>query len=124
MDFFEQMGSAALGSRLRRLSEQMTAQAADVYALYQIPFEPRWFPVFCAVAQQPGQSVNELAHVVGHTHAAVSQVVKELVKHGLVSTERGSADLRRSAVTLTEKGAALWPALQEQAADVRQATEA
>ena len=124
MDFFEQMGSAALGSRLRRLSEQMTGQAAEVYTLYRIPFEPRWFPVFCAVAQQSGQSVGELAQAVGHTHAAVSQVVKELVKHGLVSTGRGEADLRRSVIILTEKGADLWPALQEQAGDVRQATEA
>ena len=124
MDFFEQMGAAALGSRLRRLSEQMTGQAADVYSLYRLSFEPRWFPVFCLVAQQPGQAVGELADAVGHTHAAVSQVVKELVKHGLVSTERSNTDLRRSVVALTEKGANLWPALQEQAADVRQATEA
>lgn len=123
MDFFEQIGSVSLGSRLRRLSEQMTAQAADVYALYQLPFEPRWFPVFYAVAEQPGQSVGELAQRIGHTHAAVSQVVKELVKHDLVSIARGEADLRRSVVTLTAKGTHQWPALQAQAADVHQATE-
>jgi DNA-binding MarR family transcriptional regulator/predicted GNAT family N-acyltransferase len=123
-DFFERMGSAALGSRLRRLSEQITGQAAEVYTLYHLPIEPRWFPVFYAAAEQPGQSVGELAQRIGHTHAAVSQVVKELVKHNLVNTERGETDLRRSVVTLTTKGASLWPVLQEQAADVRQATEA
>ncbi|WP_223654242.1 bifunctional helix-turn-helix transcriptional regulator/GNAT family N-acetyltransferase [Hymenobacter psoromatis] len=117
------MGSAALSSRLRRLSEQMTRQAAEVYTLYRLPFEPRWFPVFYSVAEQPGQSVGELAQVIGHTHVAVSQVVKELVKHGLVSTKRGKDDLRRSVVTLTENGAALWPALQEQVGDVHLATE-
>lgn len=122
-DFFQQLGSAALGSRLRRLSEQITAQATEVYALYHLPFEPRWFPVFYAVAKQPGQSVGDLAFAIGHTHAAVSQVVKELAKQGLVRTERGEADLRRSLVTLTAQGASLWPALQEQAVDVRQATE-
>jgi DNA-binding MarR family transcriptional regulator/GNAT superfamily N-acetyltransferase len=124
MNFFEQMGSTALGSRLRRLSEQMTGQAAEVYAHYRLPFEPRWFPVFYALAEQPRQSVGELAQRIGHTHAAVSQVVKELAKHDLVSTERGETDLRRSVVTLSAKGTNLWPALQEQAADVRQATEA
>ena len=122
-DFFKQMGSAALGSRLRRLSEQMTGQAAEMYALYRLPFEPRWFPVFYSVAEQPGQSVGDLALAIGQTHAAVSQVVKELVKQKLVSIERGEADLRRSIVTLTAKGASLWPALQQQAADVHQATE-
>ncbi|WP_236704902.1 MarR family winged helix-turn-helix transcriptional regulator [Hymenobacter sp. AT01-02] len=123
MNFFEQVGSAALGSRLRRLSEQMTAQAADVYALYHVPCEPRWFPVFYLVATKPGLHVGEIAESIGQTHAAVSQVIKELAKHGLVDVQRGEADLRRSVVTLTTQGAALWPTLQQQAADVRQATE-
>ncbi|WP_204376105.1 bifunctional helix-turn-helix transcriptional regulator/GNAT family N-acetyltransferase [Hymenobacter coccineus] len=106
------------------MSEQLTVQSAEVYALYHLPLEPRWFPVFYTVAEQPGQSIGELAQHVGHTHAAVSQVVKELVKQGLVTAERGAADLRRSVIRPTEKGAALWPALQAQAADVRQATDA
>lgn len=120
-DFFNQLGPAALGSRLRRLSEQMTGQAAEVYALYHLPFEPRWFPVFYTVAQQPGLRVGEIAEQIGHTHAAISQVVKELVKHDLVSVQRGESDLRHSVLTLTAKGQELWPSLQQQAADVQQA---
>jgi DNA-binding MarR family transcriptional regulator/GNAT superfamily N-acetyltransferase len=123
MDLLEQLGVGALGSRLRRLSEQMTGQAADVYALYHISFEPRWFPVFYAVASRPGMHVGEIAEHIGHTHAAVSQVLKELTKHALVRVERGETDLRRSVVTLTEEGAHVWPTLQQQAADVRQAME-
>jgi DNA-binding MarR family transcriptional regulator/GNAT superfamily N-acetyltransferase len=123
MDLFEQLGVGALGSRLRRLSEQMTGQAADVYALYHISFEPRWFPVFYAVASQSGMHVGEIAERIGHTHAAVSQVLKELTKHALVRVERGETDMRRSVVTLTEKGTQVWPTLQQQAADVRQAME-
>ncbi|TGE15170.1 bifunctional helix-turn-helix transcriptional regulator/GNAT family N-acetyltransferase [Hymenobacter elongatus] len=123
MDFFEQLGPAALGSRLRRLSDTMTGQATAVYALYHLSFEPRWFPVFYTVATQPALHVGEIADRIGHTHAAVSQVLKELVKHELVSVQRGEADQRRSIVALTPKGTELWPALQQQAADVRQATE-
>jgi len=123
MSFFEETGSVVLGSRLRRLSEQMTAQATEVYAFYHVKFEPRWFPVFYTVATQPGQNVGEIAERIGHTHAAVSQVLKELTKHELVSVQRGETDLRRSIVTLTEKGVELWPALLLQTADVRQATE-
>ena len=102
----------------------MSGQAAEVYLLYGIPFEPRWFPVFYAVATQPGQHVGQIAERIGHTHAAVSPIVKELAKHQLVAVERGEADLRLSLVSLTQKGSTLWPALQEQTADVRQATEA
>jgi DNA-binding MarR family transcriptional regulator/GNAT superfamily N-acetyltransferase len=119
MDLLEQLGPAALGSRLRRLSEQMTGQAAEVYALYHIAFEPRWFPVFYTVADQPGLHVGEIAERIGQTHAAVSQVLKELSKHTLVRIERGETDMRRSVVTLTEEGRQLWPTLQQQAADVR-----
>jgi len=124
MDFFEELGSASLGSRLRRLSEQLTSQAAEVYDLYHLPFEPRWFPVFYLVATQPRLSIGELAQRIGHSHAAVSQVVKELAKHNLISVEREKADQRRSVTTLTAQGAKVWPSLQQQAADVQQATEA
>ncbi|RPD48487.1 GNAT family N-acetyltransferase [Hymenobacter sediminis] len=124
MNFFKQLGPAALSSRLRRLSELMTSQAADVYRLYNLSFEPRWFPVFYTVAMQPGQHVNEIAESVGHTHAAVSQVLKELMKHGLITVQRGELDQRRSVVTLTDAGKTIWPTLQQQASDVAQATDA
>jgi DNA-binding MarR family transcriptional regulator/GNAT superfamily N-acetyltransferase len=125
MNLFDELGPAVLGSRLRRLNEVMTSQAAEVYSLYQeVPFEPRWFPVFYTVASQPGLHVGDVAERIGQTHAAVSQVVKDLAKHELVSVQRGEADQRRSVITLTEKGAKLWPVLQQQVADVRQANEA
>ncbi|GGF21588.1 bifunctional helix-turn-helix transcriptional regulator/GNAT family N-acetyltransferase [Hymenobacter cavernae] len=125
MNLFDELGPAVLGSRLRRLSEVMTNQASDVYALYQeVPFEPRWFPVFYTVAAQPGLHVGDIAERIGQTHAAVSQVVKDLAKHELVSVQRGEADQRRSVITLTDEGAKLWPTLQQQIADVRQANEA
>ncbi|MDO7874453.1 bifunctional helix-turn-helix transcriptional regulator/GNAT family N-acetyltransferase [Hymenobacter sp. ASUV-10] len=124
MDFFNELGPAALGSRLRRLNDTMTGQAAEVYGLYQLQFEPRWFPVFCSVALEPGRHVGDIAERIGQTHAAVSQVVKDLVKHKLVQVQRGATDQRRSNISLTKRGAALWPALQQQTTDVRQATEA
>ncbi|MBG8553774.1 bifunctional helix-turn-helix transcriptional regulator/GNAT family N-acetyltransferase [Hymenobacter guriensis] len=124
MNFFAKVGPAALGSRLRRLNDLMTSQAAEVYASYQVPFEPRWFPVFWSVAADSTRHVSDIAEQIGQTHAAVSQVVKDLMKHGLVEVQRGETDQRRSIIALTDKGASLWPALQEQTADVRQATEA
>ncbi len=123
MEFFEQIGSAALGSRLRSVSELVTSQAAEVYNLYHLPFEPRWFPVFYTVASQSGLHVGDIAERIGQTHAAVSQVVKELAKNELVAVQRGETDLRRSVVTLTDKGAELWPTLQQQVSDMSQAIE-
>lgn len=124
MDFFDKVGPSALGSRLRHFTDIVTSQAAQIYGLYHVAIEPRWFPVFYTVASAPGRHVGEIAERIGQTHAAVSQVVKELIRHELVCVQRGEADQRRSVVALTEKGTALWPVLQQQVADVRQASEA
>ncbi|RYY15279.1 MAG: MarR family transcriptional regulator, partial [Cytophagaceae bacterium] len=124
MNLFDELGATALTSRVRRFSDLLMAQAADIYSLYQVPIEPRWFAVFYTVATQPGRPVGDIAQHIGQTQAAVSQVVKELVKHELVSVQRGPTDQRRSEVTLSAKGAEVWPILQQQLADVEQATTA
>src|ERR1700733_11451930 len=49
-DFYDRTGKLALGSRLRRLSEQMTEQAHAIYDLYQVPLQPKWFPVFYSLS--------------------------------------------------------------------------
>jgi DNA-binding MarR family transcriptional regulator/GNAT superfamily N-acetyltransferase len=122
MNLFDELGATALTSRVRRFSDSLMAQAGEVYSLYQVPIEPRWFAVFYTVASRPGLPVGDIAQHIGQTQAAVSQVVKELVKHELVTVQRGVADQRRSEVTLSPKGAAVWPVLQQQLADVEQAT--
>jgi len=52
MDFYYQTGKMALGSRLRRLSEKFTEDAAKIYALYDIAFDPKWFPAFYVLLQK------------------------------------------------------------------------
>lgn len=49
MDFFDKTGKMAIGSRLRLLTDRLTADAADIYRLYGNDFKPKWFPGFlCA----------------------------------------------------------------------------
>jgi DNA-binding MarR family transcriptional regulator/predicted GNAT family acetyltransferase len=123
MDFIHQLGPVALGSRLRRISEQLTAEASLIYANYGLAFQPRWYPVFCLAAHKPGLTANEIAEQLGHTHAAVSQVVKELVKSGLLAAEPSASDQRCRLLHLTTQGQDLLPQLQAQTADVRQSLE-
>lgn len=123
MDFIQHLGPAALGSRLRRLSEQLTSDATAVYAQYGLNFQPRWFPVFYLVAHQPNLSSNEVAERIGHTHASVSQIVKELVRHGLLSMTPDAHDQRRRRLALTPQGQALLPQLRTQTDDVRRSME-
>lgn len=45
-DVLEQLGSLALGSRLRRVSDPLMYGTGKLYKSLSIDFEPRWFPVY------------------------------------------------------------------------------
>jgi DNA-binding MarR family transcriptional regulator/GNAT superfamily N-acetyltransferase len=124
MDFIQQLGPVALGSRLRRLSEYLTTEAAAIYAQYGLDFQPRWYPVFYLVAHRPGISSNEIAGQIGHTHASVSQIIKELLRHHLLTMTTDPADQRRRLLALAPLGQELLPQLRAQTSDVRRSMEA
>ncbi len=123
MDFYTQIGTVALGSRLRRLSETLTEDASHIYALYEVTLDPKWFPVFYVLSQQPSASITELAQQIGHSHPSVSHIVKEMKHQGLVTSTKQPTDARVSVVSLTDTGAQLVPKLETQCRDVSQAVE-
>ena len=123
MDFYSQIGKVALGSRLRRLSDRLAEDAAKIYALYNVALDPKWFPVFYVLSQQESAAVTEIAQIIGHSHASVSQIVREMKNRGLVTTEKHSQDARVSVVKLSNAGKQLTPDLEQQCIDVNQAVE-
>lgn len=118
MEFYSLAGHMALGSRLRRLSEWITNDAERVYELYGTKIDPRWFPVFYMLTTKEEAGITELAEDIGQSHAAVSQVVRDMIKAGVVDTYKCSKDGRVSKVTLTQKGKDLAPNLPLQCNDV------
>jgi DNA-binding MarR family transcriptional regulator/N-acetylglutamate synthase-like GNAT family acetyltransferase len=123
MDFYFQAGKLALGSRLRRLSERFTEDATQIFTLYDVPLDPRWFPVFYVLSQQPEASITEIAQFIGHSHASVSQIVKEMSKNGLALTAKSEADARVNVVRLSDAGKQIIPNIQYQYLDVAQAVD-
>jgi len=141
MDFYTKTGKMALGSRLRRLSEQMTEQAAAIYDLYQVDLQPKWFPVFYSLLDQEqapsekqapgkqktggpaGKSIMDIAREIGHTHPSVSQIVREMVAKGYVIEKKGASDGRKNFVLLSPAGQALRQKMQVQLDDVTTAIE-
>jgi len=69
-----QAGAAAIGARLRRLSERIDRDAGRLYAEAGIDFEQRWFGVINLLALLGPRTVGELASFLGVSHASVSQV--------------------------------------------------
>ncbi len=123
MDFYFQVGKLALGSRLRRLSEKLTEDAAKIYNLYEIPLDPKWFPVFYVLSHKKEASITEIAQIIGHSHPSVSQIVKEMKKKGLAITNKSAEDARVNTVRLSESGKQLIPKIEKQYLDVTQAVE-
>ena len=123
MDFYQKTGKMALGSRLRRLSELLTDQAAEVYSLYQVNIQPKWFPVFYVLSPGAEKTISQIAREIGQSHPSVSVIVKEMKKHGVLSKGDNQTDKRENYVKLTEKGFEINERIQVQYTDVESAIE-
>lgn len=118
MQFYSLAGHMALGSRLRRLAEQITNDAEKLYQLYHTDIDPRSFPVFYMLSIKGSAGITELADDIGQTHASVSQVVREMVKSGFAETFKDPDDGRVNKAKLTEKGISKLPNLNQQCKDI------
>lgn len=123
MDFYEKTGKMALGSRLRRLSEAITEQAASIYQLYQVDLQPKWFPVFYALSEGGNKSITDIAREIGHTHPSVSQIVREMTAKGYLTSIPHSTDGRKNFVTLSDKGRRTMEQMHDQLQDVATAID-
>src|SRR5450755_522587 len=143
-NFYERTGKMALGSRLRRLSEQITEQAAAIYELYEVDLQPKWFPVLYSLSGGEEKSIMDIAREIGHTHPSVSQIAREMVARGYITGVKAArdgtrkavdnsgkpgegsgkpADGRKNFVVLSAEGRALLDKMQPQLKDVQAAIE-
>ncbi len=123
MELYSLAGHMALGSRLRRLADVLTADAQKLYQLYGVEIDPRWFPVFYMLANKESAAITELATDIGQSHPAVSQVVREMTKANVVEANKCPEDARVNRVSLTVRGKAISKRLFPQCADVNIAVD-
>ena len=123
MDFYNEVGKMALGSRLRRLSERFTEDAVHVYKLYNTNLHPKWFPVFYVLSAGQGKTITAIAEEIGHSHPSVIKIIREMSKHGLVVEKNDKNDGRRNIVSLSRKGREVAGKIDPQYTDVRSAID-
>lgn len=118
-------GAAALGARLRRLSERIDRDAARLYQDAGVAFEQRWFGVVRLLAASGPLSVGEIAPLLGVSHATVSQIRSGLAAAGLIDWDPVAGNARHRRLRLTAKGVAtaeqltpLWTALSDAAIEL------
>jgi DNA-binding MarR family transcriptional regulator/GNAT superfamily N-acetyltransferase len=118
MNYFDQVGKIALGTRVRFLGEKITQDAAEIYKLYGINMVPKWFPVFFVLSQGRVMTISEIASEIGHSHVSVSKIVAEMLKAKLVTEKHDSRDGRRTLVALSPSGKMASRKIKAQYTDV------
>lgn len=103
-NIIEELGSLALATRLKNLSERLAKDVSAIYKESDFDFEPRWFAVVYALKDGDELGVTELAALLQQTHPAVNQVANILVQKKLVTESKDDADQRKRLLKLTKKG--------------------
>jgi DNA-binding MarR family transcriptional regulator/ribosomal protein S18 acetylase RimI-like enzyme len=124
VDVITELRELALASRLRRLSELMMKDASALYGDLGIEFEARWFATFYALAKKSPMAVTELAHALGMTHPAITNLANQLIKRGLVQELRDPRDERRRLLQLTPRAMQLRDKLAPVWEEIRRAARA
>ena len=122
MKFFNSIGKVAIGSRIRLLGEKFSEDAQEIYELYGLQFNPKWFSLFILLSEGE-KTVTELAESIGISHVAVSKTLKELTSAGLVKKKSNKEDKRSRKISLSDKGNSFLKDIQLQCRDVEKVVE-
>ncbi len=106
-DSLASLEELALGSRLKRLSDQLMRQASLIYEAQNIDFDPYHMPIYKLIAAEHDLTIGAISEALNVTQPAVTQYVNALVKRKLVSSTIGTIDKRRRLIRLTKKGEVL-----------------
>jgi DNA-binding MarR family transcriptional regulator len=112
IDIPRRLGAAAVGGRLRRLSERIDEDCARIYAECGIDFEQRWLGLIYILALEGPQSVGKLAAMIGISHASISASRQSMQKAGLILAKTDAKDARTVHLRLSPKGKRLFARIQ------------
>lgn len=118
MEFFDKVGKAALGSRLRLMTAIITDDASKIYELYGVDFVPKWFPVFYTLTEDRELTITEIANEIGHSQPSVSKIIQEMISAGIIKESLKTEDKRKNNAVLTEKGLSLSLKIKQQLKDI------
>ena len=93
-DYSRLAGGAALGARLRRLSERIDRESAQLYAAFGIEFEQRWFGILNQIMRNGPMTVGDIASALRLTHVSIGQARRSLEAKGFVHSLTDGKDAR------------------------------
>ena len=123
MSYLQSLGSMAIASRLKSLSDLLARDMNLVYKKQNIEFEPRWFTFFHLIYHKGSLSITQIAREIKQSHPAANQVANALEKKGLIKSIRDEKDNRKRIIALTSRGKSLAKKLKPIWQAVELATE-
>lgn len=125
MDLIKQLGTLALASRLKRLSDHLMSDVDRLYREQKVVFHPRWFPIAYLLDRKSPMAITAIADALGMTHPAINQAAGQMSHYGLLVSSRDKKDERRRLLGLSKKGRAtvkalgpLWRLIKESTEEV------
>ena len=117
-----------LGSRLKRLAEQMQGDVTFVAQRAGLSIQPGQYPLLATLDEHGAQTIGELAQAMRMSQPAITKNADRLIEAGLVEVSRNDADRRQKLVSLSAAGRRtlelskreVWPLVE---AAVREITE-
>lgn len=94
----------ALGSRLKRLSDQMFSDVDRLYKANGVELSSRCFSSLILLNSNGAMGITELAQELGQTHSAVSQLSKTMLKAEVIDHSKDPKDERRRLLHITDAG--------------------
>lgn len=107
-----EVGILAISTRLQRLSDRLRKDGELIYKLFEIDFQPKWFPVILTLHKKNKLTVTQLAEEIGYAHPSTIALLKEMEKNKLIKSTPDKNDERKRVISLTATGLALIEKMQ------------
>lgn len=102
------LGELTLGSRLKKISDNLFEDVDSAYKRNGVELSSRCFPILFLLNANGDSGITQLAEQLGQAHSSVSQMSKKLLAAGYVVNKPDKEDDRRRLLALTAKGLALF----------------
>src|SRR3569833_1469835 len=103
-DVLRSLGFLCLGSRMKRIGEQLQADTQRVLARLDMRIQSSQYPLLAALDRLGPLPVGELAQSLGVAQPGVTRSVALLAELGLVEVNPSEEDQRRRIVSLSRNG--------------------
>ncbi len=119
-DILQDLGYLTLGSRLKRVAENLQTEVQKLMDDRGLGFQSGQFPLLAALDRHGDMTIGQIVSVLGIAQPGVTRNVKLLKALGLVQIAPSESDARSKIVSLTPKARVivddarqnLWPAIE------------